>query len=311
MVTTVLTTIDVNGSVSGLAFDSSGNLYAASGPDVQNTLIEVRPSGMTLFLGADQALVDDNQAQPDGWPDAGVLVLGPPTGLAVARDGTLFLTESAVNQVLRIDHSGTLSVFAGTGQMGGADGTAVQAEFNRPGYLAVDPMGDVFVIDLNGMREIDTAGIVTTLARDIEVAGTMAADQTGSIYYPTPSSTIQMLTSSGQVRTLAGDGDAGFLDGPASSAQFSGPASVAVDPSGDVYVADFGNSRVRKIDAAGLVTTIAGDGRPCETAGIGGSGGTAELSPWSLAISPTGDIYVATLGGWGTGGPLMKIHFTP
>ncbi|HUB06535.1 MAG TPA: hypothetical protein VMB50_06025 [Myxococcales bacterium] len=310
-VTTVGPPVDDTGAI---GFDNAGNLYV-TGWD-SDTLTRVSPAGLRAFLGASEDDLSDPAYAPDGWPDAGLIPFGPLLGqgslqggwLAVAADGTLYLTESDVNQVLRIDPQGAVS-YLGSGTDGGADGPVAAADFSHPSYLALDAAGGLFVEDYNGLRRIDPSGVVSTLARSFGGAGGMALDSAGNLYYPCSDNTIQVFTAAGRTLVFAGDGDAGYLDGASTSAEFDHPTCVAVDTAGNVYVSDSGNYRVRKIDLSGQVTTVAGDGQPCDTAGAGGPDGSAQLAPSAMAFSPDGDLYVAAPNALGSGGPLMKIHF--
>jgi len=299
-----------------IAFDGAGNLYATN--ELYETLVKLTPSGESYYLGVPQDEIGNPSYGPDGWPDAGLIAFGPLGGqgsleggwLAVAADGTLYLTESDVNQVLRIDTQGTVS-YLGNGMEGGADGPVSTAEFSHPSYLALDAAGGLFVEDYNGLRRIDPSGVVSTLARSFGGAGGMALDSAGNLYYPCSDNTIQVFTAAGRTLVFAGDGDAGYLDGASTSAEFDHPTCVAVDAAGNVFVSDSGNYRVREIDAAGEVTTVAGDGQQCDTDGTGGLDGTAQVAPGAMAFSPDGDLYVAAPNALGSGGPLMKIHFGP
>ncbi len=155
--------------------------------------------------------------------------------------------------------AGAVTTLAGVGSSGSADGTRAAARFNEPQGVAVDVSGNVFVADAdnNTIRKITTAGVVTT------IAGTA--------------------------------GLSGSTDGTGAAARFNAPTGVAVDGSGDVFVADCGNQTIRKITAAGVVTTFAG------TAGSSGSadatGATASFTrPTGVAVDVSGNVFVADRG---------------
>ncbi|MHB8420055.1 MAG: NHL repeat-containing protein [Myxococcales bacterium] len=312
--TTVRSTF--NFGMETLSFDAAGNLYAGAGT-IESSLIKMTPAGVAYYLAADQSSIDSGRANPDGWVDAGVIPLDILIGMATLPDGTIFFTEyyidqngpESIDQIFQIDTSGLVSVLAGSGTKGGADGPAALAQFNSPTWLAVDSAGDVLVADLNGLRRIVASGTVTTVASGVSFEWGMAVDTSGNVYASLSPNTIQKITPTGQVVTIAGDGDAGYRDGSAATAEFDGLSHVAVNSVGDVYVAN--GFRVRKVDTLGQVTTIAGDGQPCDTDGNGGSDGTAEVGAGAMAFSPNGDLYVAAGQAAGTGGPLMKIHFNP
>src|SRR5215813_8334598 len=145
-----------------------------------------------------------------------------PFGVAVAPDGTVYVSDSGDNNRIRkITSEGKVETFAGNGQEAFADGPGLQAAFNTPSGLAIDASGNLYVADTGNNR-------------------------------------IRKITAQGMVSTIAGDGTAGYADGPASQAKFDGPVGVAVDQAGDVFVADSYNDRVRMISPNGQVTTVAG-----------------------------------------------------
>ena len=161
----------------------------------------------------------------DGGPATSAR-LSRPNDVAVDGAGNLFIADSGNNRIRKVDATGTISTVAGTGRTGGGDGgPAVQAQLHGPSGVAVDGAGNVFIADRYNyrIRKVDSAGVITT------VAGT-------------------------GVRGSSGDG------GPATSARLSGAEGVAVDGAGNVYIADEGNDRIRKVDSAGVITTVAGTG---------------------------------------------------
>jgi len=157
-----------------------------------------------------------------------------------------------------------VSTFAGSGTKGFADGTATEAQFKRPGGVAVGSSGNVFVADqVNHLiRKITPAGVVSTLAGSTEghADGTdntaqfnlpfgVAVDSSGNVYVAdTDNHRIRKITPEGVVSTFAGTGIRGHADGTGTEAQFDLPTGVAVDSSGNVYVVDHGNNRIRKIE---------------------------------------------------------------
>src|SRR6266702_4395720 len=211
--------------------------------------------------------------------------------------------------------SGTLAIFAGVPSGAGSiDGTGSAARFYYPSGVAVDGSGNVYVADMwnSTIRKVTPAGAVTTLAGSAGVSGSadgigsasrfyypsdVAVDGSGNVYVAdSSSSTIRKVTPAGVVTTLAGSaGVSGSADGTGSAARFSYPESVAVDGSGNVYVADTYNYTIRKVTPAGVVTTLAG------SAGVRGSAdGTGSAArfydPQGVAVDRSGNIYVADSG---------------
>jgi sugar lactone lactonase YvrE len=202
--------------------------------------------------------------------------------------------------------NGTASTFAGNNNAGYLDSTGTNAEFNRPGVVAVDAQGNVYVADAgnNRIRKITPAGIVSTLAgngiagyvdstgENAEFDGPdgIAVDAQGNVYVGDYlDHHIRKITPEGVVSTLAGNGTPGYADGPALNAEFDNPDAIAVDGQGNIYVADFATSRIREISLAGNVSTLTGsnagyaDG-PIATAQFNG--------PRGLSIDKQGNFYV-------------------
>jgi sugar lactone lactonase YvrE len=200
-----------------------------------------------------------------------------------------------------------VTTLAGSGTSGSANGNGTAASFNRPGGVAVDSSGNVFVADAgnNLIRKIDTTGNVTTLAGSgaggsANGSGTaasfynpwgIAADSSGNVYVADKNNNlIRKIDSIGNVTTLAGSGAVGSVNGPATTASFYGPEGVAVDLTGNVYVADTGNNLIRIIDTSGWVSTLAGTGVSGST---NGQATSATFSfPWGIAVDSSENIYV-------------------
>ena len=239
-----------------------------------------------------------------------------PDGVAVDALGNVFVTERGNDRVRKIDPAGVISTLAGTGDWGygGDGGPASEAQLLDPAGVAVDGAGNVYVSDRGNrrVRKIDVSGIISTLAgtgeagirgdggragwaRFLDPVG-VAADVAGNVYVvDQEGNRVRKIDTSGIISTLAGTGEAGSGGdgGPASSAQLFHPAGVAADTSGNVYIADTGNRRVRRIDRAGMISTFAGTGDP----GHGGDGGPATDAaiayPVGVATDAAGNVYVA------------------
>lgn len=206
----------------------------------------------------------------------------------------------------------TVSTYAGSGTAGATNATGTAARFNFPTGVAMDVSGNVYVTDFNTnlIRKISTATVVTTFAGSGGWAVTngtgtaasfkfplgIAIDLSGNVYVSDQwGHTIRKITPAAVVTTLAGSGTSGSTDATGTAASFSFPAGLAVDASGNVYVADNGNNKIRKITPAGVVTTIAGSG----VAGTTNGTGTAATfsSPYGITIDASGNLFVSDAGG--------------
>lgn len=193
---------------------------------------------------------------------------------------------------------------------GSANGTGTAASFNHPSGVAVDSSGNVYVGDYtNGLiREISPSEVVMTLAGGgvccgMNGTGTsasfylplgVAVDTSGNLYVAdSADNLIREITSGAVVSTLAGSGSIGTANGAANSASFDFPTGVAVDSSGNVYVADYYNNVIREI-SAGVVSTLAGQMPPAPQGFTNGTGTAASFaSPGAVAVDKAGNIYVA------------------
>jgi len=293
-------------SPSGVAVDGSGNVYVADSSS--STIRKITPAGVVTTLAGTPL----GTGSADGTGAAARF--NSPYGVAVDTSGNVYVADTFNNTIRKITPAGAVSTLAGTaGVTGSADGTGAAARFNSPSGVAVDGSGNVYVADRlnNTIRKTTPAGVVPTLAGDpgsltgsangtgaaarFSYPGGVAVDSAGNVYVAdTSNSTIRKINPAGVVTTLAGvAGVIGSADGTGSAARFSGPYGIAVDASGNVYVADMGKT-IRKITPAGVVTTLAG------TAGASGSadgtGSAARFNyPQGVAVDTSGNVYVADM----------------
>jgi sugar lactone lactonase YvrE len=198
-----------------------------------------------------------------------------PQGMAVGPDGHIYVADTFNHRIRRVNTAGEVMLIAGSSEKGCADGAALQARFNKPDGIVVDAAGNIYISDSSNhrIRKISTSGEVTTVAgknrgyadgrveqaRFSQPAG-LAIDSNGNLYIADSGNhCVRKISTAGEVTTIAGS-TAGFLEGDALQAQFHNPEAVAVDREGNIYVADSGNRRVRKITVNGEVMTVAGSG---------------------------------------------------
>jgi sugar lactone lactonase YvrE len=235
-----------------------------------NEIREITPAGVvTTLAGSTSAGSGDGTGSAAGF--------NSPSGVAVDASGNVFVADSGNNKIRKITPAGIVTTLAGSGAYGSADGVGRSASFYGPVGVAVDASGNVYVADQtnNEIRKITPAGVVTTLAGSIAAGsadGTssaasfnnpsgVAVDASSNVYVAdTGNNEIREITPAGVVTTLAGSGAYGSADGTGSSASFNDPFGVAVDASGNVYVADIYNFEIRKITPAGVVSTVVGSG---------------------------------------------------
>jgi len=279
----------------GIVTDASGNVYVGDGGN--NRIRKVTAAGVVSTLAG-----NGNSGFVDGPAD--VAQFNNPEGVAVDASGNVFVADFANYRVRKISGGGVTTV-AGNGIAGFKDGDALTAQFFDPEGIAVDESENLFVAEYGNsrIRKI-AAGVVTTHAgngiegfkdgaatnAEFDSPFGVAADASGNIYVGDfRNNRIRKITGS-TVVTFAGDGMDGFKDGPGVTAQFTRPQGVAVDALGNVYVADRGNHRIRKITKDGTVTTIAGDGTPGFK---NGTGVNAQFYfPSGIAVDASGNIYV-------------------
>lgn len=261
---------------------------------------------VTTFAGAANVITG-----ADGTPGS----FNNPYGVAIDVAKNVYVTDTLNNTIRKITPGRVVSTLAGTaGQFGSTDGTGAAARFNFPVGIAVDGSGIVYVADAKSftIRKITAAGVVTTFAgAPFQVGSTdgpggaarfflpfgLAVDGAGNLYVADSGNhLIRKITPQGVVSTLAGSaGLPGLTDGAGGAARFSTPSGVAVDGSGNVFVADSGNNAIRKITSAGVVTTVAGSAG--QSGAVDGAASVARFNgPRGVAVDAGGNLFVADYG---------------
>ena len=284
--------------------DAAGNLYIADAinrrirrVDSSGTITTIAGTGVEGFSG-------------DGGP-ALKAQLSYPYGVAVDAVGNLFFSEYFKNRIRRVDSSGIITTIAGTGEEGfsGDGGPAVQAQLAYPWGVAVDAAGNLFIADSRNrrIRRVDPSGNISTFPRGYSSDGVtlsgspagVAVDADGNLFFTdTTNSNIYRVDPSGIITQIAGIWRGGFAGdgGPAIKAHLSAPSDVAVDATGNLFIADTGNHRIRRVDSSGIITTIAGTG----VRGFAGDGGPAVQAqldtPRGVAVDATGNLFIADSG---------------
>jgi len=287
-----------------VAVDKNGNVYVA---DTGNNVIrKITPNGIVSTLAG----AAGNHGSTDGVGSNARF--WAPFGIAVDGSGNVYVADTGNNTIREISPNGAVSTLAGSaGHPGNKDGVGSNARFRNPWSVAVDSMGNVFVADMSNdtIRKVAPNGMVTTLAGQPGKSGNadgfgsgarfnnpfaVAVDNADNVYVSdSANNTIRKIAPGGMVVTLAGlPGYAGSTDGNGNDARFLNPQGLAVDGAGNIYVADTGNSTIRKITPTGKVTTLSAP------AGVSGAvdktGGNARLNnPGGVAVNDAGNIYVA------------------
>jgi len=306
--------------------------YVLSGSDTGNSTLTWSvatslPSWLTLSQGTSGIITTiagtgNNGYSGDNGP-ATSAELYYPFDIAVDGNGNIYIADAFNSRIRKVDTNGIITTVAGDGNDGysGDNGPATSAELNDPRGVAVDSNGNIYIADTdnNRIRKVDTNGIITTVAGISCTSGYcghsgdngpatsaelydprgVAVDSKGNIYIADyGNERIRKVDTNGIITTVAGDGTYGYGgdNGPATSAQLRSPEDVAVDNSGNIYIADNGNHRIRKVDTNGIITTVAGNGTQ-DYNGDNGDNGLATSAkldyPEGVAVDSSGNIYIA------------------
>jgi len=274
----------------GIVIDKSGNIYIADG--LNNRVRKVSGGVITTVAGNGTAGYTGDKGQ------AASAELNNPIGLALDSSGNLYIADSANNVIRMVTSSGIITTFAGNNTAGysGDKALATGAQLFNPVGVAADAAGNVYIADTgnNVIRQVYNGNIVT-YAEGFTQPDAVAADSSGNIYVADTQGRRIVKYSNGVYTTIAGNGYGQFSgdNGPGPNAALYDPMGLAVDSSGNVYIADTFNCRIRKLTPAGIITTIAGNGA-LFFSGDGGPATQAALHfPHGVAVDSTGNVYIA------------------
>jgi sugar lactone lactonase YvrE len=207
----------------------------------------------------------------------------------------VFVAVGFAGGALGVTGTDTITTVAGGGGPAlGDGGPATSARLIDPWSVAVDDEGNFYIGDLHGpIRKVDTSGTISSIVTsDLENPHGIAVDVDGNVYIAdTGNDRIRKRDTNGVITTFAGTGVGGFSgdNGPATSAELAGPWDVDADADGNVYIADSGNGRIRKVDPSGTITTVAGGGSDDD----GGPATSAQLDdPTAVAVDDDGNFYI-------------------
>ena len=308
----------------GVAVDASGNIYIAD--TFNNRIRKVSVGGIITTVAG-----NGNQGfSGDGGP-ATSASLSKPIGVAVDVSGNLYISDQYNNRIRRVSTSGIITTVAGsgnvgvvnstvTGGFGGDGGPATSALLNFPWGVAVDASGNLFIADGGGndrVRKVSANGIITTVAGNgtygfsgdggpatsalLAAPWGVAVDASGNLYISDAANNdLRKVSSDGIITTIAGNQTAGFSGdgGPATAAELSNPFGIAADASGNIYIADEMNDRIRKVSPDGIITTFAGTGGACfpcsaSALGDGGPATSALVEAQGVAVDGSGNVFIA------------------
>src|SRR5437870_4390997 len=295
----------------GITPDGAGGFYFSSSPE--NRVYRVAADGVLSLIAG----TGTSGFSGDGGPAVSAR-LSYPGNLVVDGGGNLYIADWGNDRIRKVNTDGIISTIAGNGKEGfeGDGGPATSASLNGPRGVAVDPAGNVYIADRGNsrIRKVDTVGLISTIAGNGTFgfsgdgglataasfdAWSLAADVSGSLYITDPRNhRVRKVNAAGIISTVAGEGGDSFGGdgGPATLAELIQPLGVAVDPAGNVYIADEGSNRIRKVNTAGIISTIAGNGKQ----GFDGDGGPATSAslyePSGVAVDPAGNVYISDAG---------------
>ena len=317
-----------------VAVDASGNVYI---PDDNNNVIrKVSTNGIITTVAGNGS----GGYSGDGGIATAAQLLGP-VAVAVDARGNLYIADYYNNVIRKVSTNGIISTVAGNGTGGysGDGGNATLAELSDPEGLLLDSSNNLYIADShnNVIRKVNANGIISTVAgngtqgykgdggiatnAELNTPISMLLDQNGNLIIADCfNNVIRKVNANGIISTIVGNGIGGYFGdgGSAIAAELNSPSGLVLDASGSLYIGDFQNNRIRKVNANGIISTVAGNGIKGYS-GDGGNATAAELNyPIGLALNGNGSIYIADNGNnvirkitFGNPPPPTILSFTP
>jgi len=302
----------------GVALDSTGNLYIADFENARIRRVAAGSGTITTIAGN-----GSDGFSGDGH-SATAAALWLPSGVALDAEGNLYISDLGNARIRRVaTETGIITTVAGNGssEFSGDGGAATAAGIRAPVGVALDLAGNIYVVDFynSRIRKIESrSGTITTVAGNgsegftgdgapataaqLDFPDGVAGDSAGNLYVADYARIRKVAAGTGIITTVAGNGSGGFSGdgGAATMASLAGPKGIRVDSAGNIYIADTGNHRIRRISAVdGIITTVAGnvfspDGLRGGFSGDGGAATVAALfDPYGVALDSSGNVYIA------------------
>jgi len=242
-----------------------------------------------------------------------------PNGVAVDSMGNLFIADTDNHRIRKVETNGVITTVAGTGTAGysGDGGAATGAKLHYPSGVTVDGLGNLFIADTVNyrVRRVEANGIITTVAGTgtAGYSGDGGASTNAKLYLPWSSAVdgagnlfiadygnncVREVGTNGIITTVAGTGTAGYSGdgGSAANAKLFDPEGVSLDSIGNLFVADYGNNRVREVGTNSIITTVAGSGMVGRTGDGGSATNAAFYGPTGVAVDGAGNLFIADKG---------------
>ncbi|MDM8556471.1 hypothetical protein QUF75_17235 [Desulfococcaceae bacterium HSG7] len=293
----------------GVYADAFGNLFIADRDNHRIRKVDTSGNISTVAGNGAAGYSGDGGA-------ATAAQLNMPSGVYADASGNLFIAERLNHRIRKVDTSGNISTVAGNGTWGdsGDGGAATAAQLNRPVGVYADVSGNLFIADMsnNRIRKVDTSGDISTVAgsgtagysgdggaataAQLNYPSGVYADAFGNLFIADANNyRIRKVDTSGDISTVAGNGTAGYLGdgGAATTKALNVPRGVYADASGNLFIADTFNNRIRKVDTSGNISTVAGNG----SKGYSGDGSAATSAqlyyPYGVYADASGNLFIA------------------